>query len=205
MSCILTLGLPDGVEISGRIYKVHTSFRNWLEIDRIFFDTAEELPGEDAPLSWQSMAYVLGLCYRELPQDLREAMDGVFAFYQPGNERKKNDKNHEKRQKKNEKISSGGRGYSFFYDADAVFADFLRFYNINLAVQDLHWHEFRALFYNLPAESRIKQIINIRTIRLSDVKDKKERAKYRELKKIWELPDNRSEKDKESEFADGLW
>ena len=205
MSSILTSGLPDGVEIGGRKYKIHTSFRNWLEIDRILFDTAEELPEEGAPLSKRSMEYITALCYKELPKNLSEAYSGMIAFYQPDEERKKNAKNHEKRQKKNEKISSGGRGYSFYYDADAVFADFLRFYNINLAVQDLHWHEFRALFYNLPSESRIKQIINIRTIKLSDIKDKKERAKYRELKEIWALPDNRSEKVKENEFADGLW
>ena len=44
-----------------------------------------------------------------------------------------------------------------------------------------------------------------RSIDLNKIKDKNEKNRYKKLKKIWALPDNRSEKDKENDFANALW
>lgn len=188
MNTILTAGLADGVEIGGRRYAVHTSFRNWLIIDGII---------RKKKMTAGDMAYMLALAYRELPGSAEGAYEGIMKFYNPAEQKEK--------KKGKRKPEGTAKGFDFCNDSEIIFADFLRFYGINLITEDMHWHEFRALFYNLPGEARIKQIIDIRTMKLSGIKDKRMRAEYRRLKEEWALPDERSDEEKENDFASALW
>ena len=40
---------------------------------------------------------------------------------------------------------------------------------------------------------------------ISKIKDKSEKKRYKELQKIYALPDMRSEEEKENDFANELW
>lgn len=183
---ILTEALPSGILIDGRKYEVHTSFRNWIEIYRLLFE--EKLTAEGC-------ARAIALCYKELPPDPRTAYAGIFEFLHPQKTVKKDKKD------KNDSANA----YSFEYDAEYIFADFRRFYGIDLQTCDMHWYSFYALFKGLPDESRIKDIIYIRTVKLSKIKDKAERARLRKLKELYALPDVRTPEERDNDFAAALW
>ena len=44
-----------------------------------------------------------------------------------------------------------------------------------------------------------------RSIDLSKIKDKEQKAYYRKLKRDFALPDNRTEEEKERDFAEAFW
>jgi hypothetical protein len=44
-----------------------------------------------------------------------------------------------------------------------------------------------------------------RAIDISKIKDKDEKAKYKKLQRQFALPDNRTEEEKEQDFANALW
>mgnify|MGYP001860472600 CR=1 FL=1 len=79
-------------------------------------------------------------------------------------------------------------------------------YNIDLNEIDyLHWFKFKSLFEGLDDDNRICQIMSYRAIDLSKIKDKEQKKKYKKLKMKYALPDNRTEEEKETDFADALW
>lgn len=184
---ILTEALPEHVIIRGMRYGLHTNFRSWLEIDRLLFDSARS-PENDARIT--------ALAYKILPPTFSDALGGIFEFMYPAKKESRGTAMNKK---------NTPRAYSFHYDAEYIYADFMRFYNIDLTACDMHWHKFRALFNALPPESRIMDIMQIRTVRLPDIKDKKTRGEYRRLKDVYALPDRRSTDEREGDFADGLW
>lgn len=69
----------------------------------------------------------------------------------------------------------------------------------------LHWWEFRALFQGLKDDNKIVKIMGYRGIDLSKIKDKEEKARYKKLKKIYALPDMRTEQQKEADFGAAFW
>jgi hypothetical protein len=44
-----------------------------------------------------------------------------------------------------------------------------------------------------------------RAVDLSKIKDKDQKKKYKALKQAWALPDERTEEEKERDFADSFW
>ena len=69
--------------------------------------------------------------------------------------------------------------YAFDEDANAIFADFWNFYNIDLSNEGLHWWAFRSLLEGLPEKSEFKQRLYYRTV---DVKNLSKSEKKRVLK-----------------------
>ena len=77
--------------------------------------------------------------------------------------------------------------FDFSEDEAYFYADFLNAYGIDLNVAKLHWFDFCALFRGLPDECKLKQIIGIRTERLSEIKSSAERSRVIRLKRIFAL------------------
>ena len=69
-----------------------------------------------------------------------------------------------------------------------LFADFLRFYQINLQTTQLHWFAFNALFEGMPEDSSTKQRIAYRSVNLGAIKDKKERARLAKIQRAVAIP-----------------
>ena len=69
----------------------------------------------------------------------------------------------------------------------------------------MHWWKFRALFKGLDDNVQFSKIMSYRAIDLSQIKDKDEKLKYKKLKKIYALPDMRTQEQKETEFAAAFW
>ena len=58
------------------------------------------------------------------------------------------------------------------------------------------------MFSSLTDETKIGEIMGIRAISLEKISDKKQRSYYARLKRLYALPDTRSEDEKENDLAD---
>ena len=63
----------------------------------------------------------------------------------------------------NKQTKNDVRALDFLQDSKYIFAAFWQAYNINLFSDNLHWWEFYFLLNGLPADTRMAQIIDIRT------------------------------------------
>jgi hypothetical protein len=140
----------------------------------------------------------LNIFYKEIPKDIKKAMDVILWFYTRGNIKKKN--NEKTNRNTNDKI------YSYEHDANYIYSAFLSQYGIDLnEIEYLHWWKFKSLFEGLNDENKICEIMGYRAVDLSKIEDKKQKDRYKRLKQIWALPDNRTEEEKEQDFADNFW
>lgn len=92
----------------------------------------------------------------------------------------------------------------FDYDAPYIYASFMQAYGIDLYEQRgiLHWQKFCALFASLPQDTRISEIINIRTrpVPEGNPHNRKEIESLMRAKALYRLP----VKNPEKKFEDGL-
>ena len=192
---ILTTPLKETIEVAGQEYPVRTDFRVWLSF--------EEILNRDRPLREKILEIIL-LCIpdgedRRLPPSMEELFEALGRFYAAGFYKD----NEQKKKKDNTK---GVMTFSFEQDAEYIYAAFLAQYGIDLIdIPYLHWHKFQALLKGLEEKCRIMQIIGYRSIDLSEIKDKEQRERYRRLKEAYSLPDNRTEEEKDSDFAKRLF
>lgn len=169
--------------------KIDTNFRSFILFELLMQDN--ELKAEE------KIYLAIKLFYKETPQDLKKAIEGILWFYRCGEEEKVGKSNGEGRKK---------QIYSYEYDAKYIYSAFLDQYGIDLNEIDyLHWFKFKALFEGLKSENKICEIMGYRAIDISKIKDKEEKKKYRKLQREFALPDNRSIEEKEQDFANALW
>lgn len=138
----------------------------------------------------------LKLYYPHLEQitDFEKAFEDINWFYRCGKDL----------EILNNKSSSGNSKqiYSYEFDDEYIYSAFLQQYNIDLQDIDyLHWWKFRALFEGLSKDTKIVEIMGYRATDLSKIKDKTEKARLKKLKKIYKLPDMRTQAEKEADFG----
>jgi hypothetical protein len=61
------------------------------------------------------------------------------------------------------------------------------------------------MFEGLKVENKICEIMGYRAVDVSKIKDKEEKKRYKKLQREWALPDDRTEEEKERDFADAFW
>lgn len=172
--------------------KINTNFRSFILFELLMQD--RKLEKED------KIALALDLFYDEFPIDIKKAFDGILWFYTRG-KKIKEEKNGENKQKNSKK-----KIYSYEYDADLIYTAFLDQYRIDLNDIDyLHWFKFKAMFEGLKAENKICEIMGYRAVDIGKIKDKEEKKRYKKLQREWALPDDRTEEEKEQDFADAFW
>lgn len=138
-------------------------------------------------------------------KDHKKAIKDMVWFYKCG--KIENDADDElansvKRQPKKDKK----RIYSYEFDDTYIYSAFLSQYNIDLQdIEYLHWWKFKALFEGLNKDNKIVEIMGYRSMNLNKIKDKNQKAEYKRLKKLYALPDMRSETEKERDFAEAFW
>ncbi|MBE7038384.1 MAG: hypothetical protein E7404_05745 [Ruminococcaceae bacterium] len=184
---MLTKSLPDYVMVDDKKYKINTDFKVWLSIESIIFDSTLSIA--------KKMSKVISLCYIELPPTLEDALCQIIKFFMHSDEIKDVSESN---------ISGGKRSFSFEQDAPYIYCAFLKDYGIDLLKCDMHWWVFLDLFKGLGSDNRIMEIIKYRTMDLSKIKNKEERAFYLRQKKRYELPDTRCDEEKERDFELGL-
>lgn len=78
--------------------------------------------------------------------------------------------------------------FDFDEDEGLFLAAFMSEYGIDLTtVEKLHWFTFCAYFRGLSEDCRLKRVISIRNMSLSEIKSQEERARIRKLKNIFGL------------------
>lgn len=173
--------------------KINTNFRSFILFELLMQDNNLN--------EKEKIAVALNLFYTGLePKDYKKALDGIIWFY-TGGKTIKEKKQTENVEKKNKKLI-----YSFEHDADLIYSAFLGQYGIDLnEVDNLHWWKFKSLFEGLNDENKICQYMSYRSMDISKIKDKEQKKYYKDLQNKVALPDNRSEVEKEQDFANALW
>lgn len=168
---ILTDRLPDSVEVNGKNYPVHTSFRG---LDFLFLiarrcrldrhrksDTCNELVSERNSGEQSSrLSGVAGICCLRTSAKVQTKNNGARS----------------------------APVFSYLHDSVYLYSDFLRYYQINLQTTPLHWFAFNALFEGLPEKSSTKQRIAYRCINIGRIKDKEERKRILQIQRAIAIP-----------------
>lgn len=170
---ILTDTMPKYLEIDGARHEINTDFRYWVS-----FEIAIENGGEATLESLQNI-FIHGIP----TENVKSTLDAVQKFYVCGKVSKK-----EEKPTKNTKQS-----YSFEADGTAIFADFWKYYNIDLSQEGLHWWVFRFLLEGLPEESDFKRRAYYRTCDLKGL-SKKERERIVKIRSEIEIKNKTSAK-----------
>ena len=87
--------------------------------------------------------------------------------------------------------------FSFEHDSDMIYSAFYQQYNIDLSSAKMHWWQFKALFNGLSDTTQFIKVVGFRGVNLSEIKNNEMRKYYSKMKRIYKLPDNRSESEKE--------
>lgn len=147
-------------EILGR--EIETGFRKWIQF-AVMWDSPL-LPEEKYTLS---LLNILG----EIPPDEERHFAAIMDFFSCGEPPKS-------REQAKEKL------LDWKADSAAIWADFRICAGIDLDRAELHWWEFMALFRALPDAASIKQIMALRAVDLSKIKDTETRNDYARRKRL---------------------
>lgn len=154
----LSKGLPDTITVDGKSFLIKTDFREWLKFAKL----VEE---KDTTL-----ADIVYLFDGEFPQtDFSQELVEFFINENP---------------LPNYTDGSSEPILDYLIDSEYIYASFMAVYNIDLISANLHWHQFKALLIGLPDDSKIKEIMGMRSYK----KDKRTPEKVaEENKRAWSL------------------
>lgn len=191
---LLIDGLPDKVEICGVPCSISSDFRTG-----ILFEEAVQDPSltEEEKLITALQLYYPDI---ELSADmLEEALDKALWFYRCGADQIQIAESNggDSREPQN-------KSFSYECDADYIYAAFMSAYGIDLAVSNLHWWQFRALFHALPDDTQLVKIIGYRMMEIPKKATKEQKAHYRRMKRIYALPEDLEQKRAESDLTEIL-
>lgn len=171
--------------------RIRTDFRESIKFELLMQDRTID---DD-----KKIKMILNLYYYRPEQivDIKKALEEIIWFYKGG------DKIQTKNIKKNNEENNRGKQiYSYESDAEYIYSAFLQQYKIDLnSIKYLHWWKFRALFINLNENVLFSKIMKYRATELKGIKDKEMKKFYKKMKRIYALPDMRTEEEKESDFA----
>ena len=194
---ILLDKLPTSIKVGGKEYPIHSDFRTAIRFENIMIDSDindEEKGQIILDLFFDDWSFVndensneviekildFYTCKRDVDIELEEYRKEILADIGTNIEDEQNDCDTN-----DDKVE---RIYDFRYDDFYIYAAFLQQYGIDLQdVEYLHWWKFRALLNGLE-EGKFCKIIEYRSVKLEDIKDKEQREFYSEMKKIYALP-----------------
>ena len=182
---ILTDTLPNELIICGKSCPIKNDFRTWIRVAGLINNMAFN--------DISVLNEILKLVFFELPPRLVDAIAAILEFYNP----KKGEGNCKA-------VGERKKVYDFYYDAELIYAAFWGQYNIDLSTRELHWWQFKTLFDNLSEETQFIKVVGYRSVNLETIKDKEQKKFYRRMKRIYKLPDNRTEEQKEQDMVDTL-
>lgn len=185
--------LPTTVVIDDTEYNINSNFRHGILFEIMMLDNT--LNDED------KLKQALNLYYPVIPpmEKWDEAIEKILWFYRCGEE-VINPKNSS-----NKRGDNSAQLYSYEFDDKYIYSAFLAQYNIDLQdIEALHWWKYKAMFESLNESNEIVKIMGYRGIDLSKIKDKEQKARYKELKERYRLPVCKDEKEKLNEIENIL-
>lgn len=173
--------LPNSVTVDDMEYEINSDFRTSMLFELLTQDSS--IRDND------KIRMALELYYPNIPKNVNEAIKQIIWFYRCGK-----DVTSPKGKGSGKRTS---RIYSFEYDDDYIYAAFMDQYNIDLQdIENLHWWKFKAMFLGLKENNKIVEIMGYRSMDLSKIKDKEQKAHYKKMQKIYEIPINQDEREK---------
>ena len=172
--------------------RIRTDFRESIKFELLMQDKTIE---DD-----KKIRMILNLYYYnpENIEDVKKALEEIVWFYKGG------DKIENKISGRNEN-NNKKQIYSYEFDAEYIYSAFMQQYKIDLnSIKHLHWWKFRALFTNLSEDVLFSKIMQYRAVELSSIKDKEMKKFYKKMKRIYALPDMRTEEEKEFDFGEAF-
>lgn len=165
--------LPETVDVSGKLYRIHTSFKYWLR----FLELVEQ--DDKNP-------YVFDFLYVDKkPFDRIEGFSALLGFSSPASLLPRLTSN-----------DTGEKVVDYQIDAEYIYAAFYEQYGIDLIEADMHWYKFQALFRGLH-DTKLNEIIGFRLFTPPNGKKSEYDRDMEKLKRAWALP----EKDEGKEDA----
>lgn len=166
--------LPDSVEVSGRTHKIKTDFRDWL----VFGQMARE----NCLYRDFDIFYILRPDLTpDAPEDRKAGFEELAKFHNPPQPLPR---------------ASGSEAsvpvVDFMQDGDLVLAAFRDCYGINLKKEDMHWHEFLALFRGLH-DTKLNEVMGFRSYDENDKTSYEDSMKA--LRDAWALEVPRTEEE----------
>ena len=185
---ILIDKLPQKVVIDNTEYVINSDFRTSIKFENTMLkNDIDEV---------SKLIESLKLYYPVIPENFMEGFNKIIWFYSCGNE-----KENSKSNTNNSSGNSKTKIYDLNYDADYIYSAFMSQYNIDLQdIEYLHWWKFKALFKALNDDNKIVKIMEYRSIDLSKIKDKSQKDFYKKMKKIYEIPMPKEDKEKLDEI-----
>lgn len=183
--------VPTSVNINNKKYEINSDFRISILFELLMQDSSIE--------DRDKVIMVLNLYYREVPPKKywKEATEQILWFYRCGKDLITS--------KRKSKGKSDIKIYSFEYDDDYIYAAFMDQYGIDLQdIKELHWWKFKAMFKSLKEDNQIVKIMGYRSMDLSKVKDKEQKAYYKKMQNLYKLPLSKNEQEKLEEIEKAL-
>jgi phage protein gp15 len=183
--------------------EINTDFRNWMLFELILQD--KELSEQEQFLEIINVTLKDGIkvISKLEKNELKHVINNLLWFYTC--DRYKNEKNNKIFDLKQDFKTKSKAIYSFEYDAEYIFASFYECYKIDLTKTKMHWWKFKTLFTNLSDNCIFSKIMQYRSIEINSKMSKEERKFYLEKKRIYALPDLRTNEQKENDFANSLF
>lgn len=181
--------VPKTITIDNKEYEINSDFRT-----SILF----ELLMQDKSIKDNDKIYLaLELYYPNIPDDINSAIEKMLWFYRCGKDLITS--------KRKGKGKSDIKIYSFEYDDDYIYAAFMDQYGIDLQdIKYLHWWKFKAMFKSLKEDTEIVKIMRYRSMDLSKINDKNEKAYYKKMQELYKIPISKDEQEKLEEIERAL-
>ncbi len=177
-------------------FKIRTDFRETIKFELLMQNN--NISEKD------KINLALNLYYYDVniknEEELKLRIKDILWFYRCGRQEEMTSQKEEETSKANK----NNRIYSYEFDAEYIFSAFMEQYKIDLNKEYLHWWKFKALFNSLNEEVLFSKIMSYRAMDLLKIKDKDMKKYYKKMKKIYALPDLRSEEEKENDFAEAF-
>ena len=157
-------GLPNAIMVNGNSFLIDTDFRKWIKVSKMLEEkcTIIELADE----------VIQSISLTELLENSEEILRNLLEFYTNPNATPRGDSN------------DTTPIIDYVEDGEYIVGSFMQSYGIDLTICDMHWHMFKALLLSLPENSKMKQIMQMRSYKKSNVSYEKQQEN---LKKAWEL------------------
>ena len=192
--------LPESVEVNGAEYEINSDFRTSILFELLMQDP--EIDETEKALSAIDLYF-----NNESNKDKRfdtnifkGLIDAMMWFYGCGKEEAKQSKDEEIEGE--EPVRHNELIYNFNFDDEYIYGAYLTQYGIDLnSIDYLHWWKFRAMMKGLDSELQFVKIMGYRAIEITSDMSKSEKKHYTKMKKLYALPDLRTEEEKERDFA----
>ena len=158
--------LPKSLIISGIRYPINTSFRTWIEYEKLLTESDNVSVDDVFNLIFSSI--------KPTPKHFEEAVNQILWFYQCGKE-----------ETTGSSKKSSKPVFSYEYDDGYIVAAYRQQYAIDLDEIDLHWWKFHAFMLALSEDTEFVKILGYRSLEIPSKMPEAQKRFYQKMKKVY--------------------